>query len=213
LDSGADHPFGGVTIISTERGLIAVREYLERQRAFSAHLLAIKTQFPIDDNTLWAANRNEAQLRLEFNAHGILVAPAENDQMSGIQRVMTWLYSGQFKIAYTCPRTFEQMKQYRYAKNEMSDGQKTKEKVFKVADELPDCVRYALMTWPSLPSAVEPIRGRDLSKVDDRTRWEIEKLQKFHNAGNERDLKPADREYPLGDFYSSVSEDTFGAGW
>lgn len=211
LDSGADHPFGGVDIVVTERGLVVVADYLERQRPYSVHLSEIKQKFPLGDNVLWAANRTEAQLRLEFNAHGVLVAPAENDVMAGIQRTLSWLYTKQLKIAYTAQRTFDQMKQYRYAANVMKDGQKTKEKVFKVADELPDCLRYALMTWPSLPVPVTLSTGRDLRLLDPRTQWELEKMRLFGRSDSEKDLKPADKEYPLGDFYA-VAEDAIGDG-
>ncbi len=203
LDSGADHPFGAVDMVVTDKGIIVVKDYLERQRAFGTHFAAIKETFKgtLDGEILWAANKNEAQLRLEFNSQGILVAPAENDQMSGIQRVLSWLYTKQFKIAHTAPRTFDQMKKYRYADNKSPDGQKRVEKVFKVSDELPDCVRYGLMMWPSLPNAPLPMTGRDLSQLDPRTRWEIEKMRHFAAKGHDRDLKPANEEYPVGDFY------------
>lgn len=214
LDSGADHPFGGVVLVSTERGMVVVADYLERQRAFSSHLAAIRQQFPIDGNLLWCANRNEAQLRLEFNAHGILVAPAESNQAAGIQRVLSWLYTGQLKIAHTCPRTFEQMKKYRYADNLTPDGAKAeKEKVFKKDDELPDCIRYALMTWPSLPRSVEVFGGRDMKTIDPRVRRDIERMQKYESRGTRSDLTPADKEFPLGDFYGNqndVAGDMFG---
>lgn len=217
LDSGADHPFGAVAHVVTDNGIVAVREYLHRLRAFGQHLGDIRNTFPINANTLWAANRNEAQLRLEFNAQGILVAPAENDQMSGIQRVLSWLYTKQYKIAYSCPQLFNQMKKYRYAENTMSDGQKKTERVFKKEDELPDCVRYALMTWPSLPSRQAPITGRDLRGLDDRTKWEIRELARkmARLEGESRDLTPADKEYPLGDFYLHTRDDdtTPGQGY
>lgn len=219
LDSGADHPFGSIAHVVTEKGIIAVNEYLERQRAYSAHLGAIRTSFgrPLScTSVLWAANRNEAQLRLEFSAHGILVAPAENDQMAGIQRVLSWLYTKQYKIAYTCPRLFEQMKKYQYANNTMSDGSKRDhEKVFKKEDELPDAVRYALMTWPSLPSAPMPVVGRDLRHLDDRTRWEIEELARkmARLDGGGRDLTPASPDYPLGNFQEVSDDMAYGSGY
>ncbi len=205
LDSGADHPFGGAALVVTDRGIIVVADYLERQRAFGTHFAALKEGFHkvLDENVLWAANRNEAQLRLEFSAQGISVAPAENDVMAGIQRVLSWLYSGQFKIAYTAPRTLDQMKKYRYADNTAADGQKRAEKVFKVADELPDCVRYALMTWPSLPNAVIVVAGRDLSALDPRTRWELEKMARVLGKEKDRELAATDANFPMGDFYSS----------
>src|SRR3990167_3707260 len=34
LDTGADHPFGAVKLISAEKGLVAVAEYLEKDRSF-----------------------------------------------------------------------------------------------------------------------------------------------------------------------------------
>lgn len=214
LDSGADHPFGAVKLVVTDRGIVAVREYLERQRAFSLHLNGINQTLQPREQVLWAANRNEAQLRLEFNAHNILVAPAENDHQSGIQRVLSWLYTGQLKIAYTCPRTFDQMKEYRYAKNEMSDGQKLKEKVFKVADELPDCIRYALMTWPSLPTPLSPLVGRDMRGLDGRTQWELSKLKELSSKDTSRDLTPAEDQYPVGNFYESYDDGgDLGLGW
>src|SRR5260370_26599742 len=94
----------------------------------------------------------------------------------------------------------------------MNDGQKRdKERVYKKEDELPDCVRYALMTWPSLPEMETPIVGRDLRKLDTRTQWEIEelarKMARLDGAG--RDLKPTDKDYPLGDF-NGVVEDWIG---
>jgi hypothetical protein len=213
LDSGADHPFGGVAMVVTDRGIVVVDDYLERQRAFSSHLLSIKNQFPLAGEVLWCANRNEAQLRLEFNAHGILVAPADNDQMAGIQRVLSWLYTKQLKFAPKAKRSYEQMKQYRYGENKLADGQKTtKERVFKLNDELPDCIRYGLMTWPSLPRPLEIIASRDLRGMDDRTRWEIEKLRTLMAQDGRRDLEPVDNGYPLGDFYSNVAEDNFYDG-
>lgn len=209
LDSGADHPFGSAALVVTEKGIVVVADYLERQRAFSSHLFGIRTTFAryLNGEVLWCANKNEAQLRLEFNAHSILVAPAENDQMAGIQRVMSWLWTKQLKIAYTCPRTLDQMKRLRFAENiNPSDKQKKdKERVFKLEDELPDCLRYALMTWPSLPKSLEPIVGRDLRNLSPRTQWEIQELArrmaKLDGAG--RDLEPADKEYPVGDFWGT----------
>lgn len=219
LDSGADHPFGAVAMVVTERAIVVIGEYLERQRAVSQHLPAIKAmmrnRFSPDNPVLWAANRNEANMRLEFAAQGIGVAMAENDQMSGIQRVLSWLYTGRLKIAYCCPKTFEQMKQLRFADNVSKNKEKKQEKVFKLNDELPDCVRYGLMTWPHLPEPLMEIVERQL---DARTSWELAKMKKYSNRDNERELQPAEGRYPTGDFYGHegnddlVGDDSF-YGW
>lgn len=210
LDSGTDHPFGAVALVPTEKGIVVVREYLERQRAFSTHLAAIKKDFAeaINGNdVMWGANRNEAALRMEFAAQGIMVAPAENDQMAGIQRVLSWLYTKQLKFAYTCPRTYEQMRQYRYAENVSTDKQKTKEKVFKLKDELPDCVRYGLMLWPSLPkieraTMSESERAR-WNALDERSRCEIERIREFNKREMAKDMEPHEAGYPSGGFFGT----------
>jgi hypothetical protein len=213
LDSGADHPFGAVKMVVCEGAIVIIADYLERQRAYYTHITAIQRQFVPGINTLWTANLNEAQLRAEFAAQGVLVAEAANDQEAGRQRVLSWLYTRQLKIAYTCPRTFEQMKQLKFADNKQSDGQKRdREKVVKLNDELPDCVRYALMTWPRLPTAPDVSGLRDLRTLDPKTRWELEKVREFGKAGDERDLEPVHESYPSGDFWG-VAEDVFGGSW
>lgn len=213
LDSGSDHPFGACKMVVTEKGIVVVSDYLERQRAYSMHLASIQAQFYPPVTAMWCANRNEAQLRTEFAAHGVGVAPAENDQAAGIQRVLSWLYTKQLKIAYPCRRTFDQMKKLRYSpKNIGLDGQKAeKEKVFKKEDELPDCVRYGLMTWPSLPNVVIPSDGRDLRQLDAQTRHEIERMKAYQKRSTEHELTPASKDFPLGDFYVADGE-SFGRG-
>ena len=67
------------------------------------------------------------------------------------------------------------------------------------------------MTWPSLPEPAETLTTRDLSKMDDRTAWEIQKLRAYHQRDNNRDLKPTDREFPVGEFYV-VQDESFTGG-
>jgi hypothetical protein len=67
-----------------------------------------------------------------------------------------------------------------------------------------------LKTWPSLPKPEIPLLGRDISKLDARTQWELEKIKKHEGKSENRDLQPADKDYPLGDFYGTgASEDVF----
>jgi len=212
LDSGSDHPFGAVSLVVTENGIVAIGEYLERQRAYSTHLASIKQQWmgKLGNNCLWTANLNEAQLRTEFAQHGVLVAKAENDQEAGRQRVLSWLYTKQLKIAHTCPRTYEQMKKLHYAVNTLADGQKRdREKIFKKYDELPDCIRYALMTYPTLPKAIGPVSGRDLRQLSPTTRGEIERMARCSAAPDPRDLSPINDGYPVNDFFGGVADAMF----
>lgn len=206
LDSGADHPFGAVLIVATEFGLIVVAEYLERMRALSQHLPAITLAFnvmPGMANLKWAANKNEAQLRLEFGLKNVGVIPAESKHEIGIQRVQSWMHTGQLYFAYTAPRTIDQFKTYRYAANIATDGQKKKEQVFKFQDELPDAVRYALMAWPELPQADKPtMTDREKARwgsLSEQSRYEITKMRAMQEPKDE--LMPAEQGYPVGDFF------------
>lgn len=210
LDSGADHPFGAIEIVETEYGLIVVAEYLKRMKALSQHLPQIMLDFrltPAVDKIKWAANKNEANLRLEFALLGVGVIPAENKHEVGIQRVQSWLYSKQLFFAYTCPQTIEQMRAYRNANNVTTDGQKKKETVFKFKDELPDALRYALMAWPSLPKTdaiiLTDAEQARWAALDDRSKGEIERWREYNKRETNKDLQPEEKGYPVGGFFNA----------
>lgn len=213
LDSGADHPFGAVLIVVTERGLVVVGQYLQRMQAVSQQIAPIQIAFGMHlrPKVKWSSNKNEANLRLEFGLRGIGVIPAENKHEIGIQRVQSWLYSKQLWFAYTCPGVIEQMRAYRYAENTQPDGQKkAKEEVFKKDDEYPDCVRYAIMAWPELPQPIEdvlnPGQRKRMDAFTDKDRADLKRLSDYNKAHKSKDLVPADEHYPSGDFFDGGSE-------
>ena len=214
LDSGADHPFGAAKIVVTEKGLVVVNEYLERHQSMVTHLGNIFAKFnvPYHTDVKWSANRNEAQLRLEFGLRGVGVIPAENKHQIGIQRVQSWLYTNQlFIVQEKCPLTVEQFQAYRYADNYGSDGQKRpNEDVFKFNDELPDSVRYAVMAYPELPKAIAELRGeREQARYDampEKGRYELEILRERMKANKNRDMEPEESGYPIGDFFQGEQE-------
>lgn len=213
LDSGADHPFGAVVIAVTEKGLVVIGEYLERQQAMVTHLTNIQTKFGTQylPNLRWAANKNEAQLRLEFGLRGVGVIQAENKHKVGIQRVQSWLQTKQLFFSYTCPKTIEQMKTYRYADNYTVDGQKRdQEQVFKLNDELPDACRYALMSYPQLPAtAAVPMTDTEQARwnaLSENSRLDIERIRDYNKRDTKTELEPMDESYPIGDFYGHGGE-------
>ena len=217
LDSGADHPFGAVMLIATEHGLVLVNEYLERMNAMLTHLGAIQNRFGTYrfGNLKWAANKNEAQLRLEFGLRGVGVIAAENKHMVGIQRVQSWLHTGQLFIVQShCPKTIEQLRSYRYADNFLADGQKRdQEQVYKKEDELPDALRYAVMAWPELPK-VERVQmsereAKRWAALDDKSKLDIERIREFNKREIEKTLSEKDKTYPLGDFWGG--SENFGS--
>lgn len=213
LDHGADHPFGAVKIVVTEYGLVVVAEYLERMQAAVIHLTSITDRFRLTQHRdiRWVANKNEAQLRTEFAFRGIGIQAAENKHKIGIERVKSWLFTKQLYFAHTVPKTLEQMRSYRWAKNETKDQQKRdEEQVFKKDDELPDAIRYAVMAWPRLPEpqvAAMTTDERDRwNALDDRTKVDIERVREFNKAALGDHLPPTDATYPYGNFYAHTGE-------
>lgn len=217
LDSGADHPFGANMVVVTPTGLVVVDEYLERRQAHVTHLSTIQTRFQLNrfSNILWAANKNEAQLRIEFALRGVMVAPAENKHMVGIQRVQSWLHAKQmYFVGSKCPKTIEQMRTYRYADNYQTDGQKRDtETVFKRDDEHPDCLRYICMAFPELPS-IDAITMSDREQarwnsLDEQSKLDIERIRAYNKQQLERDLDVNDPGYPVGDMYGGMVSSLF----
>lgn len=188
IDSGADHPFGGVKLVSTEHGLVVVGEYLERNKSYIEHSAELK-RLANNPNVKWAINKNEKQGMIELAQHKIFCQAAENDQIAGIERVKSWIFRKKiwFLEAY-CTRTIKQMKAYRYAENTSpKDQQKRVEKVFKKNDELPDCLRYALMSWPRLPDGPPETAKpeRDISNLPEEMQASIIRMRKIENMKTE----------------------------
>ena len=168
----------------------------------------------------FAGNKNALNLRLEWGLKGTGVIPAESRQEIGIQRVQSWLLTGKLTFAYTAKRTIEQCGAYRYADNtKPSTGEKrVKELVFKLKDELPDALRYALMAWPELPDPDEvPLSEAAQARLDafdDKTRWDLkvaeEMRKKKQNKGVE--LQPDEDGFPTGNVFQHNVMDLFGPG-
>lgn len=197
IDTGADHPFGAVKLVSTEVGLVVVGEYLERHRSFMEHAFDLK-RLAYSPSTKWGINKNERQGMIELAQHGIVCQPSQNDVIAGTERVKSWLNMRQlWFVEKLCPRTVRQMKSYRYAENTSPrDDQKRKERVFKKDDELPDCIRYALMTWPQLPKPIAKDTTRDISKLPEEMQGAIKRMRSLDNP--KTDLSSTDS---TGDFW------------
>ena len=195
IDTGADHPFGAVKLVSTDKGLVVIGEYLNRNSAFVEHAASLH-RLAANSNTKWAINKNEKQGMIELAQHGIMPTAANNDQIAGIERVKSWLHTNQLFFAESrCPETIRQLRAYRWAANvSPTDGSARKERVYKKDDELPDCLRYALMTWPLLPSLPVLDKARDISKLPGEMRASIERMRRIDKA-------PPEVTDAIGDFY------------
>lgn len=216
IDPGADHPFAGCVLVGTEKGLVCVGEYLARDSAAIRHargLYAMLHQNGIAGANTWAIDRSQKQMSIELAQHGIYSTAAENDVVAGIQRVKSWLYSGRlFIVRERCPKLVQQMFSYRWAENTDSKGQAKRETVVKVNDDLPDALRYAVMTWPETPYPADPLPLRPLDAVPIEHRWAMEKMQRLDHPelfeeDDEADLDTPglvaeDGANPTGDFWT-----------
>lgn len=179
IDTGADHPFGAVKLLSTEAGLVVVGEYLQRDRSFVEHAADLK-RLAAPHTVRWAINKNERQPMVELAQHGITCNPAENDQLAGIERVKTWLHKRQlWFIEDLCPQTIKQMKSLRYADERKDQQHRDRTLVYKKHDELPDGVRYALMTWPILPVVDAPVKIRSISHLPTEMQHTIHRMRRI----------------------------------
>ncbi len=212
LDPGTDHPFAGIHFVASPRGLVAVGEYLERNMVYALHAPRIKAmQRGFRGRT--GIDRSQAQAQIELASHGLHTMTAENDVMAGISRVTAWLLvnkahelpRGLVLPKRLVPQTIKQMQAYRYADNETNTGETKREQVYKKNDDLPDAVRYALMTYPSLPT-IDPVlqpRGRDMTRLPDKVRLEIERERRSRARDVENGLEPMEEALPvegMGDF-------------
>lgn len=216
LDPGADHPFAGVALVGTDKGLIAVGEYLSRDSAIIKHsqgLFAMLHQSKISGANTWAIDRSQKQTSIELGQHGIFVIGAENDVVAGIQRVKSWLFSGRLYIIRSrCPKLVQQLFSYRWNENTDASGQARRERVIKVNDDLPDALRYAVMTWPELPYPPEPSILRSLENMPVEQQWAMERAQRTDHPeafAEETDepldtpgLLSDDDANPVGDFWN-----------
>ena len=192
LDTGADHPFGAVKMVSTEQGLIVVDEYLERNMPFTVHASLLK-RMANSSTTRWAINKNERQPMFELAQHGLTnIYPAHNDVVAGTERVKSWLFNNQlFFVESNCPHTIRQLKSYRWADNlSPKDQQKRQERVYKKDDELPDALRYAVMSWPQLPkTAIETNLKRDISGLPVNVQKVIQRERKADAAYTDTEIE------------------------
>lgn len=194
IDPGTDHPFAGVHLVASPRGLVVVGEYEERNKPYMLHAQSIfamrrgyQSQIGID--------RSQAQAQIELAQYGMYTVPAENDVVAGINRVSAWMLASRRKEnnlpcglvipRSIAPRLTKRLQSYRWAEPAKKDGSTGhRELVFKKGDDLPDAVRYALMTYPHLPTQDPTYTGRprDLAGMPANTRVELERMRRIDAA-------------------------------
>jgi hypothetical protein len=202
LDPGSDHPFAGCVAVATPKGLIVIGEY--KKRKLPAMLHAQNLRVMVRGLTpRWLIDRSQAQMMIELAQHGIFATAAENNVTAGIERVKSWMISGQFKIIKSaCPELVKELLSYRWAETDKADGSTGQQQPYKKRDDLADALRYMLMGWPHLPEAVKPTEGRDLSKMPEKMARDIARVMRGVQSQGKETIPDGS-----GDFYTSVEND------
>jgi hypothetical protein len=199
VDPGSDHPFSGVLAVMTPIGLVFIGEFSERGKTISDYVLGLQRMLgrfnpgrPFEPS-VWAIDKSQRQFAIEMAQppYNIYTTPAPNDVENGIRRFQAWLSQKQawFLVpeeepSRGVPQLLEDLRGYRWAENTTPMGEARREKVIKKRDDLPDAARYLLMTGPQLIEVdLSPSRGkRDLSAMDELTRYEIEMMRTREQA-------------------------------
>lgn len=212
LDPGSDHPFAGILLVQGEHGLVAMEEHLQRDlSAFKTkHALArmVATYNPAQpfQPMSWAIDRSQKQWAIELAQEplAIMTSAAENNVVAGIERVKSWLHTRRLWFyAPRVPRTLEQMRSYKWTQQESSQEYK-REAVVKKADDLPDALRYALMSWPDLPIMDSERSVRDVSQFTEEQQWAFRRIERIENAERARlEGREDESERDEGDFFNS----------
>jgi hypothetical protein len=225
MDPGADHPFAATLLVKTERGLVCVGEYSRRNLLISEHVRNISNllgSFNTDRpfQPTYAIDRSQKQTAIELSAYGIFASGADNNVVNGIRRIQSWLAAGQlFFVESATPLLIEKLRAYRWAENFTPDGEaKNRETVIKEDDDLPDALRYAVMTWPELPEVnVQPSAGqRDYTLLDEKQRYDLERITRIARRERGEDVEDeydsetsvlvGNGQAAIGDFWGAPSE-------
>ncbi len=190
IDTGADHPFGALKLLVTDAGLVTVGEYLERDRAFIQHAAELKRlagQHPVR----WAINKNERQAIHELVMHGITAQRAENDQLAGIERIKAWLHRRELWFSeILTPKAIRQLQGLRYLEPREDGQYRDRVLIYKQDDELPDCLRYAVMIATPPQPAPPPPAVRSIDGLPPEARWTVERMRRIaqQDADHQRDV-------------------------
>jgi len=201
IDVGVDHPFAAVMLVSTPKGLVVVGEHLARRKGTVFHVNAMRQMLarfdqnrPFEPET-WAIDRSAALAAIDLSTWGIYAAQAPNKVPDGIRRVQTWINANQiYFVERLCPELIQQMRGYRYAERTRTDGGLGPEDVVKIDDDLPDALRYILMTYPALPERelqAESQATTRLLQIPERDRWAYERMMRMKADERDPDFDPA----------------------
>lgn len=149
--------------LAIDRNTMSVYGYAEHYRKHElppVHATAIKARGEWIPGAIDPSSRNRSPtdgraLLSMYEAHGLILTPANNDVETGLTTVWELLATGRLKIFSTCQKFFEEYRVYR---------RDDKGKVIKKFDHLMDAVRYGVMTGLAI-AKVPPARNDTLVQL------------------------------------------------
>jgi hypothetical protein len=202
MDPGADHPFAAVFLYPCSAGLVVINEYTRRMTSYADHADSLKLLLAGHQNTQWAVDRTATQAMIELSQYGIQASAAENSVLLGIQRVQAWMRTKKlFFIEHRCPQLIDQLTTYHWKDTTSNQGEKRREDVFKIDDDLADALRYGVMLWPELPAPPVVSNERTLESVPEQSRKAWLRERAANNPKNEDEVDWNSGLTPLQDFW------------
>ena len=139
-----------------------------------------------------------------FQRAGVPVIRSQHDAVSGYQRLQHWLQpmplpdgsdQPMLIVDPSCETVIATLPQL------LQDPTHTEDIDPASPAHAAKALRYIVMSRPNLPKPNDPPKGRDLSKLEDKTRADIERLTRIE-AGERGDLVYGEQGYPWGDFWA-----------
>ena len=92
--------------------------------------------------------------QMEYADAGIYTVPGQNAVPAGINRVKTYLETGQLEICANCSELIDEFRRYRWSSPKQRGEDDPREKPIKKDDHMLDALRYVVMARPITPVVV-----------------------------------------------------------
>lgn len=166
LDHGVTNPTAGLWIaIDYDGNLYACDEHYEKEKVVSWHAEQIKQRnnakvedWLIDPSCAAKTQQRNGQFYSiidEYRENGIHFRPADNDVLSGINRVNEYFKAGKLKIFRNCVNLIEEIQGYKWQALKPGQEKNQPDKPVKKKDHLCDCLRYGVASRPAIGALPE----------------------------------------------------------
>lgn len=166
LDHGVTNPTAGLWLaIDYDGNLYAIDEHYEKEKPVSFHADEIKKRNneKVDD---WLAdpsifsktqsrNGQIYSIADEYRDNNLSFRPADNNVLAGINRVNEYFKFNKLFIFKNCVNLIDEVRSYKWQRIKAGIEKNEPDHPVKLKDHLCDCLRYGVMSRPSLTKKEE----------------------------------------------------------